>query len=283
MKKIILLLTLSFLSNCSINKVMINSVANFMDDGTIVLFQEDDLGLAEHFLANNLKTVEVLLAKDPENQQLNIIASQGFGAYAMSFVEDENPARASKLYMRGVNYGIKALPKDKQFTKQTIPKELESILENYTKDEVPALFWTGYNWGLYTMQNLDITKNLVNLAKIEMIMKKCLELDESYYFYSVDLFYGAYYAGRPRILGGNPEKGKEFFLNNIKQNKDKILLGKLFYAQYYAKQTYNEELFDSLINEILSFDLEQCPDYRLLNAISQKKARILQNNKNEYF
>ncbi len=283
MKKIILLLTLSFLSNCSINKVMINSVANFMDDGTIVLFQEDDLGLAEHFLANNLKTIEVLLAKDPENQQLNIIASQGFGAYAMSFVEDENPARASKLYMRGVNYGIKALPKDKQFTKQTIPKELESILENYTKDEVPALFWTGYNWGLYTMQNLDITKNLVNLAKIEMIMKKCLELDESYYFYSVDLFYGAYYAGRPRILGGNPEKGKEFFLNNIKQNKDKILLGKLFYAQYYAKQTYNEELFDSLINEILSFDLEQCPDYRLLNAISQKKARILQNNKNEYF
>lgn len=282
MKKIIILLTTLFLSSCSVNRIVVNSMANFIDDGTIVLYREADLGIAEHFLANNLKTIEVLLQKDPNNQKLNIIAAQGFGAYAMAFVEDQNPARASRLYLRGVDYGIRALPKKKKFTKTTIPKELEAILQTYTKEDVPALFWTGYNWGLYTLQNLDVTQNLINLAKIELIMRRCLELDESYYFYSVDLFYGAYYAGRPRILGGNPEKGKEFFLNNIKHN-DGNLIGKLFYAQYYAIQTYNEELFDELIDEILAFDLEQNPDFRLLNTISQKKARILKNKKEKIF
>lgn len=283
MKKIIILLITIFLSSCSLNKMVVNSVANFMDEGTNVLYRESDLELAKPFLANNLKTIEALLEKDPENQKLNIIASQGFGAYAMAFVEDEDPLRASSLYLRGVDYGFQALPKGKKFTKKTSPKELTTILKNYTVDDVPALFWTGYNWGLYVLQNLDVTENLVNLAKIEQIMHRCLELDESYYFYSVDIFYGAYYAGRPRMLGGNPEKGQEFFLKNIKKNDGKILIGKLFYTQYYALQTYNEELFDKLIEEILSFDLEQNPDYRLLNAIAQKKAQILKDKKDELF
>lgn len=283
MKKISLLLIVLFLSSCSVNRIVVNSMAGFMDDGTTVLYRESDLELAKPFLANNLKTIEILLEKDPENIKMNIIASQGFGAYAMAFVEDEDSDRASRLYLRGVDYGLNALPKDKKFTKETSLKDIEKLLPKYTVDEVPGLFWTGYNWGLYVMQNLDVTENLMNLAKIEKIMHRCLELDESYYFYSVDIFYGAYYAGRPRMLGGNPEKGQKFFLNNINQNKDKLLIGKLFYAQYYALQTYNEELFDQLIAEILNFDLEQNPDYRLLNAIAQKKAQILKDKKEELF
>ena len=283
MKKFTLLFLVIFLSGCSLNKVIVRSATGFMEDGISVLYREDDLGIAEHYLANNLKMIEILLVKDPNNTRLNIIASQGFGAYAMSFVEDTDPNRASKLYLRGVKYGLKALPKKKKFSINTPPKELENILKKYNTDDIAALFWTGYNWGLYIMQNLDQTANLVNLAKTEMIMKRCLELGQSYYYYSVDLFFGAYYAGRPKILGGNPEKGKGFFLHNIEQNKDKIILGKLFYARYYAIQTFNEELFDNLIEEILTFDIEKNPDYKLLNAVCQKKAKLLKQNKNTYF
>ena len=60
-------------------------------------------------------------------------------------------------------------------------------------------------------------------------------------------------------------------------------MGKLFYAQYYAIQTFNEKLFDMLIREILAYDLEQNPDFRLLNAIAQKKARLLKAKKDLYF
>jgi len=283
MKRIFLILSLLFLSSCSFNRIIVRSATGFINNGTEVLYREADLEIAEHFLANNLKTMEILLAKDPENQELNFIAAQGFGAYAMGFVEDESPERAARLYMRGVQYGLKSLPKDKTFDLRIKPKELEPLLETYEKEEVPYLFWTGYNWGLFTLTNLDKPENLVNLAKIEMIMNRCMELDRSYYFYSVDLFYGAYYAGRPRMLGGNPEKGREFFLHYSEKNNDSLLMGKLFYAQYYAIQTFNEKLFDMLLREILAYDLEQNPDFRLLNAIAQKKARLLKAKKDLYF
>jgi hypothetical protein len=283
MKKIILLLLIISLSNCSLNKVIVKSAANFLDDGTTVLYRESDLEIAEHFLANNLKTVEMLLEKDPDNEKLNITAAQGYGAYAMAFVEDTDPERASHLYLRGVNFGLQALPKNKKFSMETNLKELEDILQTYQKGEVPSLFWTGYNWGLFVMQNLDKTENLLNLAKIEKIMNRCLELDESYYFYSVDIFYGAYYGARPRMLGGNPEKSQAFFQKNIEMNDGNILIGKLFYARYYALQNYDEPLFDKLLEEIINFDLEKNPDYRLLNAIAQKKAMTLKNKKEKLF
>ncbi len=263
--------------------MIVKSATGFIDDGTQVLYREPDLEIAEHFLANNLKTMEILLTKDPGNRELNFLASQGFGAYAMGFVEDEDAERAASLYMRGVQYGLSSLPKNKKFDLTIKPKELGALLEDYEKKEVPHLFWTGYNWGLFIMAHLDKPENLANLAKVEMIMKRCMELDRSYYFYSVDLFYGAYYAARPRMLGGNPEKGREFFLHYMEKNEDSLLMGKLFYAQYYAVQTYNEQLFDMLIREILDFDLEQNPDFRLLNAIAQKKARILKSKKDRYF
>ncbi|MBN2279973.1 MAG: hypothetical protein JXQ65_05290 [Candidatus Marinimicrobia bacterium] len=282
MKKIFLLGFLIFLSNCTINKMVVRSASGFMESGQVVLYREEDLTIAEHFLANNLKTIELLLEKDPKNQDLNCLAAQGFGAYAFGFVEDRDPVAASKLYVRGVHYGIRSLPEKKKFDTTVKPKELEILLQQYDAQDIPALFWTGYNWGLYVLQNLDKPENLIDLAKIELIMRRCLELDEAYYFYSVDLFFGAYHAARPRILGGNPDKGREFFLNNIKMN-DNILLGKLFYAQYYARQTYNETLFDQLIDEILHFNPEQNPDYRLLNAIAMKKAQILKEKKSDYF
>ncbi|MBU4446668.1 TRAP transporter TatT component family protein, partial [bacterium] len=94
------LIFLFILSSCSLNRLIINSASSFMEDGIQVIYQEDDLKIAEQFLANNLKMVELLLSKDAENRRLNLIAAQGFGAFAMAFVEDEDPDRAARLYQR---------------------------------------------------------------------------------------------------------------------------------------------------------------------------------------
>ncbi len=280
MKKISFLVLILFLSGCSMNRLVTKTATPFITDGQVVLYRESDLEIAEHFLANNLKTIEILLEKNPDNKDLNLAAAQGFGAYAMGFVE--NSERAANLYSRGVDYALNALPPDKHFTKKVTTDQLSKLLPKFTEEELPALFWTGYNWGMNTLANLDKPENLVNLAKIEMIMSRCLILDESYYFHGVDLFYGAYYGGRPKMLGGDPDKGKTFFLKNINHHPN-ILIGKYFYAQYFAVQTYNEKLFDSLLKEILAYDLEQNPDYRLLNAIAKKKAYQLLQNKDNYF
>lgn len=278
-----LVVLLLFFQTCSLNRIIMNTASCFMEDGIESVYQEGDLELAQQFLSSNLKMIEIMVRRDPTNRRLNLLASQAFGSYAMAFVEDENPERASRFYQRGLVYSFQALPPKKSFTKKTTIMELEKILPTYTPKDIPALFWLGYNWGSYILKNIDDPNTLINLAKVEMIMHRVMELDEIYNFAGVYLFYGSFYSARPPMLGGNPEKGREYFLKNIELTQNRFLLGKYFYARYYAVQVQDKALFDSLLEEILDADIDSYPEIRLMNVLAKRKAEELKKNESLYF
>ncbi|MGC9364820.1 MAG: TRAP transporter TatT component family protein [Fidelibacterota bacterium] len=286
MNKMTLPLTLGLMilvTSCSLNRLVVNAAGDFMESGIDVIYSEGDLEIAEQFLANNLKMIELLLQRDPDNSELNLLAAQGFGAFAMAFVEDKNPQRAARLYERGLNYAFRALPEKRRFSPDITPQDLEILLSKYTTDDVPALFWLGYNWGSLVLQNLDNPRMLLNLSKVEMIMKRVLELDESYNFAGVHLFYGTFYAARPPLLGGNPEKGREHFMRNLELTGHRFYMTKFFLARYYAVQVQDRQLFDNLLQEILELDIDQYPEIRLMNALAQKKAQALLEKQDQYW
>jgi len=278
-----LILLMINLSHCSLNRIVSHTFGSFMKDGIKVMYQEEDLEIAEQFTANNLKMVEILLARDPDNRELNLTAAQGFGAFAMAFVEDEDLERAERLYFRGLQYAFKALPEDKKFDAGIKPAELEIILSKYTKAEVPALFWLGYNWGSYVLHHLDEPRILVNLSKVEMIMRRVLELDETYNFAGVHLFYGTFYAARPPLLGGNPELGRQHFERNLELTNNSFYMTKFMLARYYAVQVQNRELFDSLLQEIIALDINKYPEIKLMNSLAKRKAHQLIKEQDLYW
>jgi len=278
-----LILLLLNLPHCSLNRIVSHTVGGFMEDGIQVMYQEDDLEIAEQFMANNLKMVEILIARDPDNPGLNLTAAQGFGAFAMAFVEDKDPERAERLYFRGLQYAFKALPEDKKFDARIKPAELETILPKYTKAEVPALFWLGYNWGSFVLHHLDDPRILVNLSKVEMIMHRVLELDETYNFAGVHLFYGTFYAARPPLLGGNPELGRQHFERNLELTNNSFYMAKFMLARYYAVQVQNRELFDSLLQEIITLDINKYPEIKLMNSLAKQKAQKLIKTQDLYW
>jgi len=278
-----LLILLLNINKCCVNKIIVNSAANFFEDGISAIYMESDLKLAEAFLANNLKTIEIVLSKDVENQKLNLLAAQAFGAYAFAFVEDVDIHRAENFYNRGLNYAFKALPAKLTFDKKITPGELKKILLKYKKKHVPALFWLGYNWGQIVLKNLDDPRTLVNLSKVELIMQRCLTLDEAYNFAGVDLFYGCYFGGRPKILGGNPQKSKEFFDKSFTITGEKFYFSKYLKARYYAIQIQDKQLFDKLLDEVLDININDFPQVRLMNSIARKKAKLLKLDSEKYF
>jgi hypothetical protein len=278
-----LILLLGNLSHCSLNRLVSHAVGGFMEDGIKVIYQEDDLEIAEQFMANNLKMIEMLLARDPDNPKLNLTAAQGFGAYAMAFVEDDDPERAERLYFRGLQYAFKALPDDKKFDVNIKPAELEIILPKFDKKDVPVLFWLGYNWGSFVLHHLDDPRILVNLSKVEMLMHRVLELDETYNFAGVHLFYGTFYAARPPMLGGNPELGRQHFERNLELTNNSFYMTKYMLARYYAVQVQNRELFDSLLQEIIALDINKYPEIKLMNSLAKRKARQLIKDQDLYW
>ena len=114
-------------------------------------------------------------------------------------------------------------------------------------------------------------------------MQRVLDLDESYFHGGADLFFGSIWGTKPRMLGGDPEKARQYFENNLKTTEGKFLLTYIYYARFYAAKTLNEELFDELLAKVEETPADVLPGYQLLNMIAKKKASYLKLYKEEWF
>ena len=110
---LLLVLSLLFVQGCAIQHAVVRSAVDPIIDGSFeALMAEDDLILAKSSIESSLKLVEGMILSDPGNDKLLLVAAQGFTAYALAFVEDENPERAAELYLRGRKYANKWLIKN---------------------------------------------------------------------------------------------------------------------------------------------------------------------------
>jgi len=281
----IILITIFLINACSVQKLALRSMSGILDNTMAALYEESDLKLAEQAIASDLKLLEGLIKSDPKNEKFLLLACQGFGAYALGFVEDSNPDRAQLFYLRGRNYGFEILKKNKAFGNAMTNSidSWEAALKRFDKSDVPALFWTANNWANWINLNLTNTDALADLPRTQLMMQRVLELDESYFFGGAHLFFATIYASRPRILGGDLEKARQHFERCFEFSQEKFLLPYLYYARYYATRNMDEELFKSTLNKIIATPDDILPEQRLPNAIAKQKAGILLQQFDELF
>jgi hypothetical protein len=88
---------------------------------------------------------------------------------------------------------------------------------------------------------------------------------------------------RPRLLGGDPESGKQHFDEALRISGGKMLIFKVMYAKYYCRQTLDEACFDQNLKEVLDAPADLFPEFRLWNEIAREKARFLMDRRDELF
>lgn len=285
-KYFLIIFWLSFLiSGCSVQKLAVRSMSGILDNSMVALYEESDLTLAEQAIASDLKLLEGLIKTDPENEKLLLLACQGFGSYALGFVEDTAPVRANKLYLRGRDYGLRILHK-KPGLKNSLSGSLEKLeiaLKKLDKKIVPALFWTANNWASWINLNFSNPDALADLPRVQLIMARVLQLDESYFYGGAHLFFGTIYAVRPPLLGGNIKKAKQHFDRCFEFSQEKFLLPYVYYAQYYLVRQMDRELFIKTLEKVLRAPDDILPGQELPNAIAKKKAKMLLKKMDEFF
>jgi tetratricopeptide (TPR) repeat protein len=265
------------LTGCSMQRLAVRSTQGILERGLEVMYEEDDLPLAEQAVASNLKLIEALVRSDPNNKKLLLMASQGYSSYALGFVEDSDPERARKFYARGRDYGLRILLRKEQFRK-ALNADLEQFKEAlrvFSKNDVPALFWTANGWGNWINLGLSDPNALAQLPKVRLLMERVLQLDEGYFYGSAHLFFGSLYGGIPKMLGGDPAKSRRHFERCLEINKGRFLMTYVLYARYYAVQVQDRALFEKLLRRVLDATLDILPEQRLANAIAQRKAAAL--------
>jgi hypothetical protein len=284
MKKLPLLFVILLLQGC-IQTMAIRTMGGIMDYGLEAFNEEGDLKLAESALGSNLKLVEALIKGDPENTKLLLMASQGFNAYALAFAEDDSVERARSFYLRGREYGMRVLMQNAAF-KEAADKDLtafQSALGSMSKDDVPALFWTGFGWGSY----INITRAeigaVADLPKVLAMMERVRQLDATFYYGGPYLILGSMEASMPKALGGKPERAKEFFDRATELTAGKFLLTYVYYAKTYAVQIQDQGLFETLLKKVDDASIDILPEARLSNAVAKRKAKLLRERINELF
>jgi len=281
----LLFLVLGLAGGCSPSRFAVQATLPLVGSQILAIQEESDPALAEKAIPANLKMLEGLLKQDPDNAWILENLAEGFCGYAFSFLEDTEPGRASSLYARGKDYALRAtiIRTGREKWQDLSLDEWSRALKEVEVAHQSPLFWLGQCWGGWLMQNLDSVEAFADIPRLEILMKKVHELNPAFHHAGPNLFLGAFYGGRSKMLGGNPEKSRHHFEKALKLTENKYLLVRLLFAKTYAVQNQDRELFESQLQAVLQAPPNLFPEQRLANEVARKKATQLLDQIDELF
>ena len=259
---------------------------------------EGDLAVVEATLEGNIGTLESL--SKIGNKNLIVKTARAYSSYA-GFIEDkmeeaeiagdyetaeEMHARAIDYYKRSEGYAIKALAKSDKTFKEVRTVDIavfEKALQKLKPKDVEPLFWAAYSIARGISLQKDDPMQVIDLARVELMMGRVLELNETFYFGSAHLFYAVYYGDRAPSIGGDPDKAKEHIAHVDRINDGKFLMSKLYLARYYAYPKQDVTLFKQALQEILDAPSDIYPEEQAATSLAKSRAKRLLDQVDDLF
>lgn len=282
-------------TGCSPRQLMVNSFVEVAETGMPAFEQEDDLTLLAQAMPSHIKILETILASDPDNPRLLTLLSQLYAAYAFSVLETqwerqhffpENTVGMDSLQPleehlqrcleKGVDYALQALEARhpgaaEQFER---PRQADGFLRSLGEPDVPALFWYGFNLGLFVQHNLDSVAAMGRSYLVEKTMQRVIELNPGYYHGSAQVVMMVYYASRPPMMGGNPKLAAEHYHLHKEQWPDVTGMREMYWARYYLVQQQDRDGFTHILKSLISTSVPDNHPLGLLEHVAAVRAEI---------
>lgn len=272
------------LAGCT--NILIKSYNKLSARAALALEQYDDPELLGQALPNNLIASEGYLGIAADSTPLLVSTAKNYGLYAMGYVEDVDREHAKKLYFRGKELGLRALKQNSDFVKALGNDTLEEFnraVKSFQKSDVEALYVTMSNWLSWVSLNAGSPEAMMDLPKVEALMFRILELDETYYHGAIHAALGAYYGSAAKAMGGQPEKAKQHFDKAFQISQNNFLYFQFLYAKTYLVQIQDKKSFVEILSRISEASTSEVPEMRMANEIAKIKAKSLLDNVDEYF
>ena len=194
-------LTLLFsLSSCS-------SLMTGMIDPTVGNLQKQtDLDLVCEGAPAYLLMIDSMIASAPDNSALLQMGAKSYSAYVAAMTEcGAGKERIAAIADKARLYGTTLLGRSLPISPKDSLEDLNQALRGMDTSEVPELFWGALGWATWIRQQHGSPSSIADSVKVERIMLRLEELDDTFQQGSVHLFFGAYYAAKPPMFGGRPD------------------------------------------------------------------------------
>lgn len=260
--------------------ILFSSCTSIMKGLTDSLYEQKDIVLIEEGAPSFLLLVEGLIRSNPKDKDMLLTGIQMFSSYGGAFVKDDD---RKKIFQDKTKFWALELLKsyslfnqfEKSNDREKKDKIFQSFLNSLTKRDVPYVFWACNAWVMWILGNLDSTDAFLELPLAKGLIDRIYVLDDKYYYGAPHLFYGVFFGAFPKDFGGDSERSKKEFDIAITLSGEKLLMTKLFYANFYLKPKNDKEGFREVINEVVEADLDKHPETRLMNKIAQMEAKDL--------
>jgi hypothetical protein len=227
-----------------------------------------------------------LLVDDPENPQLLLVATQSYVFYAQAFASAEvAPERAVRLWGRAHDYGQRLLSLHPAYrrARAASPEAFEAAVNEFGRPAVPELFTAGVAWAGWIAANPNSMRTVSELPQALTLLRRVLELDDTYQGGATHLLFGIYYAVQAPGAGQDLGESRHEFERATALAGPGALAPRVAMAEYYARAAQDRKLFVALLTGVTGADPAVRPDVRLSNALAVEQARRLLERQDEFF
>ena len=243
------------------------------------LQKQSDIDLVCEGASSYLLMIDSLVESDPKNKELLKIGAQSYSGSVAALESCGAPLeRLKTLSDKSARYG-------KSLLSTMLPIDggdqelLDAELEKRSVADAHSLFWGSYGWLSWIEQQQGSPAAMADLVAVEKILSQVLELDETVEQGGPHLFFGVLYGSKPKMIGGDPERSRSHFERALEISNRSFLMTQVLYAATYSRMVFDRELHDSLLEEVIAFELDQAPDNRLSNQIAKRRAeKLLEEN-----
>lgn len=276
-------------AGCSIKRMAVNKLGDALAGGGTTFASDDDPELVKAAVPFSLKLMESLLAESPKHKGLLFATASGFTQYAYAFVqqeadelEDENLTaametreRATRLYLRARNYGLRGLETRHRNFEKTLRENPKAAVRNATPRDVPMLYWTGVSWAAAISLSKDNPDLIADAPIVEALIDRALELDEAFDQGAIHSFLIAYEMSRQGASGDAAARAREHFDRAVELSGGQLAGPYVSLAEAVSVQKQNVAEFKDLLNRALAIDPNVKTEWRLVNLIMQRRAKWL--------
>ena len=303
------------ISSCSLKKMAVRTAAPMFAEGSDYLTKESSFEFFQQTAPANLKFSEMMYMLDPDNLTMLSTVIKGYAGLAYAVPETfafgdelsgkENSVhhhQAIHLYTRALDYGVSYLEKKKISRQEILNLEEKKLIKLLNKkldeDDHTAVLFFAQAWGSLINLQKDNIALVSHVPRVKLLFDWVCVKNPEIENGVCEIFEAQYQSSRPKMLGGNPELGKELF-NKAIAKRPKHLLIRLTMLQFHVLPAGDKEAYDKeatiLKEEFQKWQdlnrdsLENTSDYadvehlHLFNAIAKKRFELIEKNKNKIF
>jgi predicted anti-sigma-YlaC factor YlaD len=282
---------------CSVRRLAVNKIGNALAGTGTTISSEEDPELVKAAAPFSLKLMESLLAESPNHERLLLACASGFTQYGYAFVQAEADqikdsdlaagtaleSRARRLYLRARNYGLRGLEvRHTGFTNllQSSPK---TAVRQANRKDVPWLYWTAVSWAAAISLSKDNPDLIADLPKVEALIDRALELDESYDNGAIHSFLISYEMSRVSVGGDLAARSSQHFERAMELSGGQQAGPLVAFAEAVCVQKQDHKRFQALLNQALAINPDAKPEWRLMNLVMQRRAKWLLTQTDQLF